>query len=336
MKPVAVLACLGLALLLTGGASPTPPEIRPVRTIVVTPQRGGGTGVAHRPYPGAHGGKPRLPHRRQDDRAPGQCGAGRQARRPGRRTRPAAAAGRLAGRAGRACRGAGRPPRSHQQPGAPADAGGPGLVHPGPVRCRGEGVSSRQGRRSMPTRPSCTRPKTSSATRQLVADAAGAVIATGAEAGEVVRAGQMIVTVAHHDGADAVFDVPASLMRQVSPDAVDQHRTDRRSDRPHDRAGAGSGAAGGSGDAKLPGQGRLDRMAASHAAGRDGDRAGAHGGSGRHRASGNRADHGGQQAGRLGGRSTTQQVSLRPVELQRQDSSSIVVDATGSRAASWW
>jgi membrane fusion protein, multidrug efflux system len=54
----------------------------------------------------------------------------------------------------------------------------------------------------------------------LVADAAGAVIATGAEAGEVVRAGQLIVTVAHDDGADAVFDVPASLMRQVSPDAV--------------------------------------------------------------------------------------------------------------------
>ena len=55
---------------------------------------------------------------------------------------------------------------------------------------------------------------------KLVADSSGAVIATGAEAGEVVRAGQMIVTVAHDDGADAVFDVPASLMRQVSPDAL--------------------------------------------------------------------------------------------------------------------
>src|SRR5579859_7492429 len=54
----------------------------------------------------------------------------------------------------------------------------------------------------------------------LVADAPGAVIATGAEAGEVVRAGQMVVTLAHDDGADAVFDVPASLMRQVSPDAM--------------------------------------------------------------------------------------------------------------------
>jgi RND family efflux transporter MFP subunit len=55
---------------------------------------------------------------------------------------------------------------------------------------------------------------------KLLADAPGSVIATGAEAGEVVRAGQMIVTVAHQDGADAVFDVPANLLRQVSPDAT--------------------------------------------------------------------------------------------------------------------
>ena len=55
---------------------------------------------------------------------------------------------------------------------------------------------------------------------KLLADSDGAVIATGAEAGEVVRAGQMIVTVAHGDGADAVFDVPATLFRQVLPDAV--------------------------------------------------------------------------------------------------------------------
>jgi RND family efflux transporter MFP subunit len=55
---------------------------------------------------------------------------------------------------------------------------------------------------------------------QLLADAPGTVIATGAESGEVVRAGQTIVTVAHQDGADAVFDVPAALIRQVSPDAL--------------------------------------------------------------------------------------------------------------------
>jgi RND family efflux transporter MFP subunit len=55
---------------------------------------------------------------------------------------------------------------------------------------------------------------------QLRADAPGFVIATGAEAGEVVRAGQMIVTVAQQGVVDAVFDVPATLIRQVSPDAI--------------------------------------------------------------------------------------------------------------------
>jgi membrane fusion protein, multidrug efflux system len=53
---------------------------------------------------------------------------------------------------------------------------------------------------------------------KLLADSPGAVTAKGAEAGEVVKAGQMIVAVALDDGADAVFDVPASLLRQVSPD----------------------------------------------------------------------------------------------------------------------
>jgi len=54
----------------------------------------------------------------------------------------------------------------------------------------------------------------------LVADAAGVVTATGAEAGEVVRAGQMIVTVAQHNGVDAVFDVPDDLMRRLKPDVT--------------------------------------------------------------------------------------------------------------------
>lgn len=55
---------------------------------------------------------------------------------------------------------------------------------------------------------------------RLRATASGVATATGAEAGEVVRAGQMIAILAHDDGADAVFDVPASLIRQVSPDAL--------------------------------------------------------------------------------------------------------------------
>jgi RND family efflux transporter MFP subunit len=47
---------------------------------------------------------------------------------------------------------------------------------------------------------------------ELVVDAPGVVTARGAEAGEVVQAGRMIVQVARQDGRDAVFDVPARLL----------------------------------------------------------------------------------------------------------------------------
>src|SRR6195256_3534810 len=55
---------------------------------------------------------------------------------------------------------------------------------------------------------------------ELRVDAAGTVVATGAEAGEVVQAGQMIVRVARKDGRDAVFDVPAQLLRSAPSDPV--------------------------------------------------------------------------------------------------------------------
>lgn len=48
---------------------------------------------------------------------------------------------------------------------------------------------------------------------ELQADAPGTVTAKGAEPGEVVKAGQMIVQVARQGGRDAVFDVPAQLVR---------------------------------------------------------------------------------------------------------------------------
>jgi len=47
----------------------------------------------------------------------------------------------------------------------------------------------------------------------LFADAAGSVTAVGAESGEVVRAGQMVVQLARQGGRDAVFDVPEQLVR---------------------------------------------------------------------------------------------------------------------------
>lgn len=48
---------------------------------------------------------------------------------------------------------------------------------------------------------------------ELRADAAGAVTAKGTEPGEVVAAGQMVVKVAREAGRDAVFEVPAALIR---------------------------------------------------------------------------------------------------------------------------
>ena len=54
----------------------------------------------------------------------------------------------------------------------------------------------------------------------LSADAPGAVTAVGAEPGEVVRAGQMIVQLARQGGRDAVFDVPEQLIRTGPRDPV--------------------------------------------------------------------------------------------------------------------
>jgi len=48
---------------------------------------------------------------------------------------------------------------------------------------------------------------------ELKADAPGIVTAVGAEPHEVVQAGQMIVRLARHEGRDAVFDVPAQVLR---------------------------------------------------------------------------------------------------------------------------
>lgn len=62
---------------------------------------------------------------------------------------------------------------------------------------------------------------------ELKADAPGTVTATGAESGEVVQAGQMIVRLARQDGRDAVFDVPAQALRHSDGnDVIAVHLTD--------------------------------------------------------------------------------------------------------------
>lgn len=53
---------------------------------------------------------------------------------------------------------------------------------------------------------------------ELKADAPGTITATGPSAGEVVQAGQMIARLARKDGRDAVFDVPAQLVRSTTSD----------------------------------------------------------------------------------------------------------------------
>jgi RND family efflux transporter MFP subunit len=55
---------------------------------------------------------------------------------------------------------------------------------------------------------------------RLVSDTAGVVTAQGAEPGEVVGAGRMIVQVAREGGRDAVFDVPARVKDAAPPNAL--------------------------------------------------------------------------------------------------------------------
>lgn len=53
---------------------------------------------------------------------------------------------------------------------------------------------------------------------ELRADAPGKITATVPSAGEVVQAGQMIARIARQDGRDAVFDVPAQMVRSAPAD----------------------------------------------------------------------------------------------------------------------
>jgi RND family efflux transporter MFP subunit len=53
---------------------------------------------------------------------------------------------------------------------------------------------------------------------ELKADAPGVLTAVGPAAGEVVQAGQMIVRTARRDGRDAVFGMPANLLRTAPSD----------------------------------------------------------------------------------------------------------------------
>jgi len=55
---------------------------------------------------------------------------------------------------------------------------------------------------------------------ELEADAPGIVTAVGAEPHEVIQAGQMVVRLARQDGRDAVFDVPAQVLRSAPAEPI--------------------------------------------------------------------------------------------------------------------
>lgn len=54
---------------------------------------------------------------------------------------------------------------------------------------------------------------------ELKASVSGTITRRSAEAGEVVQAGQTVFTIARDSGWDAVFDVPAQVLRTAPPDA---------------------------------------------------------------------------------------------------------------------
>ena len=108
---------------------------------------------------------------------------------------------------------------------------------------------------------------------ELKANVSGTITARSAESGQVVQAGQPIFTVARQDGRDAVFDVPAQVLR-AAPHGCDDHDCARR--RPvGDREGARAHrrSAGRSGHPHFPGQAQPDRSSRGDAPRRDGDRA---------------------------------------------------------------
>ena len=219
MKPPSALAWLSLALLVTGGASPPPsPDVRPVRTVVATPRAEG--------EPVSLTGHIRA---RTEESLAFRIDGRMIARRVdvGQIVKPGDLVAEL-------------DPQPKQDALRAAQA-----KHASAQAALHEAANNMERQRILVAQGWSTRVQFDAAEKtflsakadvdsaaaelhaaedqlgytKLLADSPGAVIAKGAEAGEVVKAGQMIVTVAHDDGADAVFDVPASLMRQVSPDA---------------------------------------------------------------------------------------------------------------------
>ena len=79
---------------------------------------------------------------------------------------------------------------------------------------------------------------------QLKAGLTGTITRRAAESGEVVQAGQMVFTIARDAGWDAVFDVPAQVLRTAPEERRRDHRLDRRSQYHRKGPGAAGRSAG--------------------------------------------------------------------------------------------
>ena len=107
---------------------------------------------------------------------------------------------------------------------------------------------------------------------QLVADAGGTVTAVGAEPGEVVQAGRMVVQVARQAGRDAVFDVSPKSRTGHPPIPRSRSSPYHRSKSDGGQAAFGKFPPSRSGYRDLQGQGRAYQSARNDAPRNDRDR----------------------------------------------------------------
>ena len=171
---------------------------------------------------------------------------------------------------------------------------------------------------------------------ELKANVEGTITARSAESGQVVQAGQPIFTVARTDGRDAVFDVPAQVLRAAPADAT---ITIALADDPSVTAKARVRTVSPQADPvtrTFQVQAQPHRSSRGDAPRRHGDRSPATRERQRHLDSGERADLDRSQAGRLGRRSAEpdrRAAQRRGAAVRSGDRGDFV---RGSSPATWW
>ena len=206
---LSLAAAIAFSLAACDKAPAPPPEVRPVRTVTVERHAAGetlsltGQIRAQDEVNLAFRLDGRMIERQGQRWRQGHAGPGRRAARSAEPTeRLALGAGQFLRRAGAVDPGA-----KHLR--ASAEAARARLHHARAIRSGAAGPANRAGAGRLGAGAVRIQRRTSSATPNLPPTPAASVTAIGAEPGEVVRAGQMIVKIARQGGRDAVFDVPA-------------------------------------------------------------------------------------------------------------------------------